>query len=171
MREDPALRHPGLRRQEAERHAAELFDNSPTPSATMRSFVCLIAPSRRRLVGSIDGYQAATHWSSYEALDALRIDGVHGLIVADGNRRTSGGVTAGIDFGPNLLAELRGETETKIAQLMLEYDAEPPFSAGSPKTVEPEIVATAVGILKGLGDSRLDAMIATARRTRAERVQ
>src|SRR5262245_65654093 len=27
--------------------------------------------------GLLDGYQAATHWSTYEALDALGVDGVH----------------------------------------------------------------------------------------------
>ena len=47
----------------------------------------------------------------------------------------------------------------------------PPFTAGSPKTAEPEIVETVIGMLKGLGDSGLDAMIATARKARAERVQ
>ena len=121
--------------------------------------------------GLLDGYQAATHWSSYEALDALGIDGVHRRVVADGNRRTGGGVTAGIDFGLSLLAELRGERAAKTAQLMLEYDPQPPFIAGSPKTAEPEIVDAVVGILKGLGDNGLDAMISTARKARAERVQ
>jgi len=121
--------------------------------------------------GLLDGYQAATHWSTYEVLDALGVDGVHRRVVADGNRRTGGGVTAGIDFGLSLLAELRGETAAKIAQLMLEYDPQPPFTAGSPMTAEPEIVETVVGMMKGLGDSGLDAMIATARKTRAERVQ
>lgn len=121
--------------------------------------------------GLLDGYQAATHWSAYEALDALGVEGVHCRVVADRNRRTGGGVTAGIDFGLSLLAELRGETAAKVTQLLLEYDPQPPFNAGSPKTAEPEIVDAVVGMVRGLGDSGLDAMIATARKARAERVQ
>jgi cyclohexyl-isocyanide hydratase len=121
--------------------------------------------------GLLDGYQAATHWSSYEALDALGVDGVRRRVVADRNRRTGGGVTAGIDFGLSLLAELRGETAAKVTQLMLEYDPQPPFIGGSPKTAEPEIVEAVVALLKGLGDGGLDAMIATAQKVRAERVR
>jgi hypothetical protein len=115
--------------------------------------------------GLLDGYRTATHWSSYDGLDALGVDGIHGRVVAD-RRRTGGGVTAGIDFGLSLLAGLRGETVAKITQLMLEYDPQPPFTAGSPKTAEPEILETVVGMLKGLGNGGLDAMVATARKAR-----
>jgi cyclohexyl-isocyanide hydratase len=36
-------------------------------------------------------------------------------------------VTAGIDFGLTLLAELRGETVAKATQLAMEYDPQSPF--------------------------------------------
>jgi cyclohexyl-isocyanide hydratase len=42
-------------------------------------------------------------------------------------------VTAGIDFGSVLLAKLRGDDVAKMTQLLMEYDPQPPFHAGSPK--------------------------------------
>jgi hypothetical protein len=50
-------------------------------------------------------------------------------VVKDRNRLTGGGVTAGIDFGLTLLAELRGDNVAKLTQLMMEYDPQPPFDA------------------------------------------
>ena len=43
-----------------------------------------------------------------------------------------GGVTAGIDFGLALLAELAGRTTAEAVQLHLEYAPAPPFDAGDP---------------------------------------
>jgi cyclohexyl-isocyanide hydratase len=65
---------------------------------------------------------------------------VKARVVADRNRFTGGGVTAGIDFGLTLLAELRGADAAKETQLAMEYDPQPPFDAGSPDTAGPEIV-------------------------------
>ncbi len=121
--------------------------------------------------GLLDGYRAATHWSTYEALDILGATGVHSRVVVDRNRWTGGGVTAGIDFGLSLLAELRGEAVAKTTQLMLEYDPQPPFTAGNPETAGPDIVQAVLGMLRGLGEGGLDEMIATAHRARAEHVQ
>jgi cyclohexyl-isocyanide hydratase len=50
-------------------------------------------------------------------------------------------VTAGIDFGLTLAAELAGEPLAKAIQLGLEYDPAPPFRCGHPDVAEPEIVA------------------------------
>jgi cyclohexyl-isocyanide hydratase len=68
-------------------------------------------------------------------------------VVVDGNRVTGGGVTAGIDFGLVLLAKLRGDEAAKLTQLMMEYDPEPPFRSGSPKTAEPAIVQRALSYI------------------------
>ena len=62
-----------------------------------------------------------------------------GRVVADRNRMTGGGVTAGIDFGLVLLARLRGDEVAKMKQLMMEYDPQPPFHAGSPKGAGPAL--------------------------------
>jgi cyclohexyl-isocyanide hydratase len=61
-------------------------------------------------------------------------------VVVDRNRITGGGVTAGIDFGLRLAAELAGENVAKAIQLGLEYDPEPPFRSGHPDVAEPALV-------------------------------
>jgi cyclohexyl-isocyanide hydratase len=116
--------------------------------------------------GLLDGYQAATHWSTDAALEALGVDGVRSRVVVDRNRVTGGGVTAGLDFGLTLLAALRGEMTARMTQLMLEYDPQPPFSAGTPATAGPDVTRLATGVLQ---DAGLDAMVETARRLRRER--
>jgi cyclohexyl-isocyanide hydratase len=97
--------------------------------------------------GLLDGRKAATHWATYEILEAFGIEGVRERVVTDGNRISGGGVTAGIDFGLAVLARLRGEDVAKTTQLMLEYDPAPPFDAGSPDRSEPEIVGNVMAIL------------------------
>lgn len=62
-------------------------------------------------------------------------------MVVDRNRITGGGVTAAIDFGLALLAQLRGDSAARMSQLTMEYDTEPPFDAGSPEAAGPELTA------------------------------
>ncbi len=57
------------------------------------------------------------------------------------NRISGGGVTAGIDFGLTLAAELAGEEVAKAIQLNLEYAPEPPFACGTPEQAGEERVA------------------------------
>ena len=59
----------------------------------------------------------------------------------DRNRFSGGGVTAGIDFGLTLLAELAGDEVAKSVQLGLEYDPQPPFQSGSPEKAGAERTA------------------------------
>ena len=107
--------------------------------------------------GLLDGYKAATHWAFYPQLEATGdVEGVHERVVADRNRFTGGGVTAGIDFGLTLLAELRGEQVAKMTQLMMEYDPKPPFDTGSPSTAGPELTAMATGVLQSIIDEGMD---------------
>lgn len=98
--------------------------------------------------GLLDGYDAATHWAAYPALERLRVHSVHKRVVIDRNRVTGGGVTAGIDFGLALLAELRGEMAARTTQLMLEYDPQPPFVSGTPETAGPEVTAAVQAMLQ-----------------------
>jgi cyclohexyl-isocyanide hydratase len=90
--------------------------------------------------GLLEGYQATSHWACHDLLSQFGAMPVKARVVADRNRFTGGGVTAGIDFGLTLLAELRGANAAKQTQLMMEYDPQPPFDAGSPDTAGPEIV-------------------------------
>lgn len=72
-----------------------------------------------------------------DSLAAFGAEPVDARVVVDRNRITGGGVTAGIDFGLVLLAKLRGDDKAKLTQLAIEYDPEPPFKSGSPRTAEP----------------------------------
>jgi len=62
-------------------------------------------------------------------------------VVVDRNRITGGGVTAGIDFGLRLVAELADARTAKLIQLGLEYHPEPPFDSGHPDVADPSLVA------------------------------
>ena len=90
--------------------------------------------------GLLQGYRATTHWACHDMLRQFGAVPVKARVVADRNRFTGGGVTAGIDFGLTLLAELRGADAAKQTQLAMEYDPQPPFDAGSPDTAGPQIV-------------------------------
>lgn len=91
--------------------------------------------------GLLRGYKATSHWATVHLLTHFGAEPTLGRVVVDRNRLTGGGVTAGIDFGLTLLAEMLGEPAARISQLMLEYDPQPPFDSGSPATADPEHVA------------------------------
>jgi cyclohexyl-isocyanide hydratase len=83
--------------------------------------------------GLLKGYRSACHWASRDLLAAFGAIPVAERVVRDRNRISGGGVTAGIDFGLTLLAELAGEEVARSVQLGLEYDPQPPFESGSPE--------------------------------------
>jgi cyclohexyl-isocyanide hydratase len=90
--------------------------------------------------GLLDGYRATSHWAARELLASFGAIAVAERVVTDRNRVTGGGVTAGIDFGLVLLAKLRGTETAEMTQLIMEYDPQPPFDAGSPEKARPAIV-------------------------------
>jgi cyclohexyl-isocyanide hydratase len=91
--------------------------------------------------GLLDGYRAATHWASMDFLAAFGAIPVKTRVCIDRNRITGGGVTAGIDFGLHVAAQLTDRKTAEKIQLYMEYDPEPPFQAGSPDTAPAEVVA------------------------------
>lgn len=91
--------------------------------------------------GLLTGYRATSHWSSVDLLAEYGVIPVHERVVVDRNRISGGGVTSGIDFALTLAAEMHGEEMAKAVQLRLEYDPQPPFDHGSPRTADPELVA------------------------------
>src|SRR5262249_6311803 len=101
--------------------------------------------------GLLQGYKAASHWAVRELLPLFGAEPVDARVVVDRNRVTGGGVTAGIDFGLVLLAKMRGEDVAQVTQLAMEYDPEPPFQAGSPKTAGPALVTQALSYMESTG--------------------
>ncbi|MEM6468055.1 MAG: DJ-1/PfpI family protein [Planctomycetota bacterium] len=90
--------------------------------------------------GLMQGYKATSHWAAVPLLEQFGAIPTEGRVVTDRNRISGGGVTAGIDFGLVLLAELLGEDVAKMTQLALEYDPAPPFDCGTPKKAGPEVM-------------------------------
>lgn len=91
--------------------------------------------------GLLKGYKSACHWASRDLLAAFGAIPVAERVVRDRNRLSGGGVTAGIDFGLTLLAELAGDEVAQSVQLGLEYDPQPPFQSGSPEKAGAERTA------------------------------
>ena len=115
--------------------------------------------------GLLKGYRSACHWSVRDELAAFGAIPVAERVVRDRNRLSGGGVTAGIDFGLTLAAELAGEQVARAIQLMMEYDPNPPFDSGSPEKAGPELVALYKQRTAGMMDQRRE-----ANRMAAERV-
>jgi cyclohexyl-isocyanide hydratase len=96
----------------------------------------------RGAAGLLEGYRATSHWAYVDLLPTFGARYEKGRVVVDRNRITGGGVTAGIDFGLRLVAELAGEETAKAIQLGLEYDPEPPFNSGHPDVADAQLVAS-----------------------------
>ncbi|MGA2742531.1 MAG: DJ-1/PfpI family protein [Bryobacteraceae bacterium] len=97
--------------------------------------------------GLLKGYKATSHWSVRHVLAGFGAIPTDARVVRDRNRITGAGVTAGLDFGLTMVAELRDRTYAECCQLMSEYDPDPPFHAGSMKTAPAEVKAPMVQML------------------------
>ena len=82
--------------------------------------------------GILAGTEATTHWLAREDLAALGAIPVEERVVARGKVITAAGVSAGIDMALHLASVMAGEEMAQAVQLVLEYDPQPPFDAGSP---------------------------------------
>jgi cyclohexyl-isocyanide hydratase len=96
----------------------------------------------------LKGYKAGCHWMWRDMLAAFGAEPVAARVVRDRNRITGGGVTAGIDFGLTLAAELAGETTARRIQLIVEYDPAPPFASGSPTQARPGDVERTLAVMR-----------------------
>jgi len=101
--------------------------------------------------GLLKGYRSACHWAFRDALPIFGAEAVAERVVRDRNRISGGGVTAGIDFGLTMAAELAGDDVAKEIQLFVEYNPAPPFSAGSPESAGPELEARVRAIFASAG--------------------
>ena len=91
--------------------------------------------------GLLRGYKATSHWSVRDVLADFGAEPVHQRVVEDRNRITSGGITAGIDFGLRIASRLRGEEYAQALELTLEYDPQPPFHTGTPETAPADVLS------------------------------
>ena len=84
------------------------------------------------VAGLLQGRRATTHWAYTELLLLVGATHEKARIVRDRNLFSAGGVTAGVDFGLAVVAEIAGETVARSIQLGIEYDPAPPFDSGHP---------------------------------------
>lgn len=83
--------------------------------------------------GLLDGLTATTHWSCYRELAAHGAEPSAARVVEHLDRRiiTAAGVSSGIDMALRLVELLVDRTAGQAAQLMIEYDPQPPFDSGA----------------------------------------
>lgn len=90
--------------------------------------------------GLLQGRRASCHWQATEFLRSFGAIPSEQRMTIDGNIFTSGGVTAGIDMALKVVGELVGTPAAEAVQLLLEYDPEPPFNAGTPRTAPRAVI-------------------------------
>lgn len=83
--------------------------------------------------GLLDGLTATTHWSAYDDLANLGAVPTEQRVVEHLDQRviTAAGVSSGIDMALRLSELLVDADAARAMQLMVEYDPQPPFDAGS----------------------------------------
>jgi transcriptional regulator GlxA family with amidase domain len=102
--------------------------------------------------GVLKGKRSASHWATLNVLKQYGAIPDPARIVKDGRFMSGGGVTAGIDFGLAMAAELRGADMAQEVQLLVQYDPQPPFHAGHPSDAPPKIREAVYKMLPGSKD-------------------
>lgn len=112
-----------------------------TTSVCSGSFVLAAA-------GLLTGRRATSHWGWRDGLAAFGALPVEQRVVVDGPVITAAGVSAGIDMALTLLAVLRDEPTAQAVQLAMEYDPDPPFATGSPRSAPPGLAERALALIR-----------------------
>lgn len=92
--------------------------------------------------GLLDGQTATSHWSAEEQLEALGAIYKAERFIRVGKLITAAGVSAGIDMALYLAGQIAGPTTAQAIQLLIEYDPQPPYDAGSMDKAPPDAVKT-----------------------------
>jgi putative intracellular protease/amidase len=90
--------------------------------------------------GLLEGLEATTHWLELETLAKLGARSTSKRVVEQGKVITAAGVSSGIDMALLLASRIAGDQFAQGIQLLIEYDPQPPFDAGSTDKAPPEIV-------------------------------
>jgi transcriptional regulator GlxA family with amidase domain len=77
--------------------------------------------------GLLEGRRATTHPAYSALLEKLGVNYVRDYSVEDGKFLSMEGVSSGIDTTLGLVAKLGGEAAAKRAEMIIEYDPQPPF--------------------------------------------
>lgn len=100
--------------------------------------------------GLLKGKKATSHWVTLELLSEFGAIPVKQRVVWDGKLVTGGGLSAGLDFGLEIIAALRGKTYAEAIQLQAEYNPAPPYNSGSPEKASPFVRDSIAGIFAPL---------------------
>jgi len=114
--------------------------------------------------GLLRGYKATTHWAVRDVLPLLGAELAPGRVVQDRNRITSGGITAGIDFGLKIAAQLRGDDYARALELSLEYNPDPPFHSGSPEKAPGNVLKSVQAMYDPLNEAARQAALEARRK-------
>jgi cyclohexyl-isocyanide hydratase len=114
--------------------------------------------------GLLKGKRATCHWAALEHLRPLGAVPISEKVVVDGNVVTGAGVTSGIDFALKLAAILESEKVAREIQLGIEYDPDPPFQSGSPRTASADVLETMRARLAPLNAKRRETALRVGRR-------
>jgi transcriptional regulator GlxA family with amidase domain len=90
--------------------------------------------------GLLAGRRATSHWLALDRLADYGAQAVSERVVIDGKYVTAAGVSAGIDMALDLAGRIAGRDVAEAIQLMLEYDPQPPYNAGSPQKAPADLV-------------------------------
>ena len=90
--------------------------------------------------GVLQGKRATTHWLALDALKEFGAQPASERVVQDGKVMTAAGVSSGIDMALTLASCLFDQETAERIQLVIEYDPQPPFNAGSVKTAPAQLV-------------------------------
>ncbi|MFJ2579662.1 DJ-1/PfpI family protein [Kitasatospora aureofaciens] len=90
--------------------------------------------------GLLTGRRATSHWICLDQLPRFGAEPASDRVVVDGKYATAAGVSAGIDLALSLSGRLAGDATAEAIQLVIEYDPQPPYSAGSTATAPAGLV-------------------------------
>ncbi len=99
--------------------------------------------------GLLKGKRATSHWAAVQLLRTFGVEPVTDERIVQSADRivTCAGVSAGIDLGLWLAAQIAGEDKAKAIQLSMEYAPQPPFDSGHMSKASAATKASATALM------------------------